>query len=101
MTDVELIALASELDDSGYVRDCIASGEDGILASLEMLWGHGLADEQSGNASDGPGHVYRLDRWTVETNTQGDHDVTAYETEDLARAAFVEIAAELQPPWRP
>lgn len=97
MTTDELRAQARELDpqESAYYE---RMGEDGVLASLETIWGHGLADEVCGSTTEGAGHVYRVDRWVVITNTQGDHDVETYDSAEQAERAFAEWREEVDRP---
>lgn len=94
MTTDDLIEQARGLDDA-EIQKYLDHGEDGVLASLETIWGHGMQDEQCGSITEGAAHVYRVDRWIVVTNVNGDHDVETYDTPEIASRAFGEWEEEV------
>jgi hypothetical protein len=59
---------------------------------MEAFYGAGGADEQAGTV-DTTGHVFRVDRFTLETDSAGTVDFTAFKNlEDAER--FVAAVAE-------
>lgn len=64
----------------------IATVKDAILA----LHGHGVADDTTGNVEAPCGHVIRVDRWIVRTDSQGFTDLEEYGNVETARKWFAE-----------
>lgn len=65
-----------------------------VKEACEAFYGHGFADESSGNVEAPTGHFYRVARWIAVTNSQGFTDLHEFETEAEAKADFAERAAE-------
>lgn len=85
LDEQRLIVLANELE-----RDRVVIGPAArtVLEACEIFWGHGMADEQSGDADAPTGHFYRVGRWIVTTDSQGFQSLEAFETEREAEDAF-------------
>lgn len=62
-----------------------------LEAALEVIWGHGFADDQAGS-TDTTNHVFRVGRHVLETDSHGFKTVHSYGTESAAQALidFVE-----------
>ena len=65
---LQIVAEAQKLDPTAKT----------ILEALETFYGHGTADEVSGDVDSNVGHFYRVDRWIVVTNDRGSRDVWNY-----------------------
>lgn len=61
---------------------------EGSLQWAEELYMHGMADEVSGNVEAPMGHFYRVERWIVMTDSQGNNDISEYDDEKRAMAEF-------------
>lgn len=66
-----------------------------LAAAVQWIVNGGGADEQTGDVEALIGHVARVDRWLMRTNTQGFVDVIEYDTEESAKVAFQGLEAEL------
>lgn len=57
-----------------------------VEEALEQFWGSGVANDEKGEV-DGAGHIYRVEKWTVTTDSQGFSKVTEHGTIEEAEAA--------------
>jgi hypothetical protein len=64
------------------------------LAELENLFMNGFADDETGDVDSPTGHVYRVGRWLVHTDSSGFHTVFPYTAEADATEAFARIDTE-------
>jgi hypothetical protein len=62
--------------------------DDMLLDALESFYMNGSADGNTGNVESGIGHVYRVHRWLVITDSQGFQDIETYDSESEAEVAF-------------
>lgn len=83
MTTEELIDTASRLSGENTRRAI-----RGTLDACEELYLHGFPDEVTGDVDSPTGHVYRIDRWIVTTDSYGFHEIDEYEVEADAKIAF-------------
>lgn len=60
-----------------------------LIGAMEAFYGAGAADEQAGT-TDGVGHVFRVDRFTLETDSQGFVRFTEHETQAKAETLVAE-----------
>lgn len=67
---------------------------EGTLEWAEELYGHGMADEVSGDVEAPTGHFYRVDRWIVTTDSRGFREIDAFPTEGYAHNVFESLDAE-------
>lgn len=84
----ELVSQARELDTDTYGA-CAFPYDDPVseddrtaatLAACEAFHGHGFSDDELGDV-DGFGHHYRVNRWTVETDSRGFSELTEHGSE--------------------
>lgn len=86
MTEKELLDLAR----TNLGETDIDNVKDAVLA----FHGHGVADGTTGEVEAPSGHVIRVDRWIVLTDSQGFTALEDYEDEDAARVAFADYDDE-------
>jgi hypothetical protein len=77
----ELIAL---------VRKNFGEPVDSVLDACEVIYANGCSDECAGDMAYGIGHVYRVSRWLVFTDSQGFRTLEEYRSERAAKRAFAE-----------
>jgi hypothetical protein len=87
LSEDEIIAQAIEGTDHGTLVESSANPGQ-LLAALEFFYMNGSADGNTGNVESGIGHVYRVHRWLVITDSQGFQDIETYDTESEAEVAF-------------
>jgi hypothetical protein len=59
-----------------------------LVEALEAFYGHGFADQRSGDVESPTGHFYRVHRWVVTTDSQGFNEVAEFDSEAEARERF-------------
>jgi hypothetical protein len=86
MTEKELLDLArTNLGEAN-----IDNVKDAVLA----FHGHGGADATTGEVEAPTGHVIRVDRWIVVTDSEGFSELEEYESADQALVAFADYDDE-------
>jgi hypothetical protein len=70
-----------------------------IKAACETIYGHGVADDVSGNVEAPTGHFYRVAQWIVVTDSQGFSDLYTYASEEEAVEEFNKLDAEYAKWW--
>ena len=61
-------------------KDPESSRADAVLTACEAFHGHGFSDDELGDV-DGFGRFYRVNRWTVETDSRGFSELTEHGSE--------------------
>lgn len=83
-----------EMSEEEFIREAKNDWEDddtvinSIKEALEVSYMNGSYDDVVGDVDSSVGHNYRIDRWIVNTDTQGFTVVTTYDTVKEAEAAF-------------
>jgi hypothetical protein len=62
-----------------------------VQQALEAYYMNGTYDDITGDVESPYGHVYRLERWLVTSDSQGFTYVSTYETDEEAKKAFDHI----------
>ena len=90
MTPDEFIAkcheVAHEINGTDRLAELLIADE--LLPWLEDVQLNGFADEQTGDVDAPDGHIYRVDRWTVRTDTRGFRLAEDHGSAEKARAIF-------------
>jgi hypothetical protein len=53
-------------------------GVTSLVDALDVLWGTGFSDDESGNVDAPTGHFFRVAHWIVTTDSQGFRSVEAF-----------------------
>lgn len=85
MTPQELIALAEKVGETEVENE---------VEALEVIYGHGVADEVVGQEGFEPRSVVRIEEWLLWTDTQGFTDAERCETVEQAIEAVAKFASE-------
>jgi hypothetical protein len=83
--------MSSPLHESEIIEQCerdLGEKVGTLLEALEAFYGHGFADEFSGDVDSPEGFFYRVHRWIVDVDTQGWKSITGHDSEDQAKADF-------------
>ncbi len=78
---MDIIQDAMNLDSEAFAG---IPAQEWLKPALLVIWGHGFCDDQAGS-TDTIGHVFRVGRHVLETDSQGFTDVHSYGTEDAAQ----------------
>lgn len=88
--EYEIIAQANEMIGAENTDHHVST----ILDACETIYGHGFADDTSGDVEAPSGHFYRVSRWIVRTDTQGFKTLESFTIESAARDAFAVLERE-------
>lgn len=94
----DLVAQARELDSTTPVVEIDDVQGEGAryeltLSACETFYGHGFSDGNLGDI-DTFGHHYRVSRWTVETDSSGNRELTEHGSEEEATAWWATLEDE-------
>lgn len=85
MTPAELIALAEKVGETEVETE---------VEAMEVIYGHGLADEVVGQEGFEPRSVVRVEEWLLWTDTQGFTDAERCESVEQAIEAVTKFTTE-------
>jgi hypothetical protein len=75
----------------GPISPSYSKAESELIGALDAFWGMGSVDSEAG-ATDTTGHVFRVGRFTLFTDSQGFKHPTEHESETDAEAVVTGIA---------
>lgn len=64
-----------------------------VEEALEQFWGNGVADEEHGGTDEAGGHTFRVERWTLHTDGDGNKTVTEHDSEADAGEVMDDLRA--------
>lgn len=86
MSETDIIEQARTDLEAEYVND--------LVEALEAFYGHGVADQSSGDMEAPTGHFYRVHRWVLTTDSHGFREVAEFDSESEARERFETLDEE-------
>lgn len=66
----------SDLLEAAHKLTAVMPGD--VEEALEQFWGNGVADDEHGETDEPGGHTFRVERWTLHTDSDGIKVVTEH-----------------------